>query len=269
MLKPLQIEFQKLRNSRYFWVLGTLFLIFMVSLPIATNYFLDYITGEGAEFAGISANQIPLFDFVDIWQNLTYIYSIFSVFLGFIVVVSISNEYSYTTMRQNIIDGMSRNQFLLSKIYMIIALGLAAAIAALIVGLCVGYMWSPVTDFEFVVRNIEFVGAYFLQMVGFLLFCLCVAMLIKRSGITIALLIFYVFMVEPIAVQMTKHGFKLPWLADLYPVSAIGNIIPNPYPKYILQQVQDYVGMADFLIWLAYAAFFAGLSFWLMNRRDV
>lgn len=87
MMRLLKIEFHKLRNTKYFWILASLFVMFMLAIPIASNFFLDYITEQGAEFAGISANQIPLYDFVDIWQNLTFVYKMFSIFLGFIVVI--------------------------------------------------------------------------------------------------------------------------------------------------------------------------------------
>lgn len=269
MMRLLKIEFHKLRNTKYFWILASLFVMFMLAIPIASNFFLDYITEQGAEFAGISANQIPLYDFVDIWQNLTFVYKMFSIFLGFIVVISICNEYSYTTVRQNVIDGMSRREFLLSKIYMIVAISVVVSIAALLIGLLMGYLWSPVTDFDFVVRNIEFVGAYFIHLITFLMFCLAVSMLIKRAGIAIAIMVFYIYMIEPIAVAITKHGLEWDFVSGLFPVAAAGNIIQNPFPKYVLMQVQDYIGLQDAVICLGYLGLFVWLSNFLIVKRDV
>ena len=271
MLRLLSIEFFKLRNSKYFWVLGGLFLVFLISVPIAGKFFMDYLSemGERISDLGLDPSEIPLFDFVDIWQNLTWFYKSFSVCLGFITVISVCNEFSYGTIRQNVIDGLSKKELLLSKLLMIIALSLLASIAALLVGILMGYLWSPVTEFTFIIKHLEFIPAYFLHLIVFQVFCLALALLIKRAGITLAGLIFYVYLIEPIAVAIIRFRFKLPWLSDLFPVSAFGNVIRLPFGKYALQETQTYVGMGDLGILLGYLLLLGFLVNWMMTRRDL
>lgn len=269
MVRLLSIEYFKLKNTRYFWVLGGLFLLFMFSLPIGVKLFLDYVTSQGANIGGLSANDLPLFDFVDIWQNLTWVFKKFSIFLGFIVVISVCNEYRNTTARQNIIDGMSRGEFLWSKILMIVVLSAVVALIAMIVGLVMGFAWSPVTEWSFVVKNIEFIFAYFVHLVTFLIFCLLVSMLIKKSGITIAILIFYIYMVEPIAVNIFLHGLEWEFASRLLPVAAAGNMIPLPFTKYILMETRDFIGLQDTVICAVYLLGFGYLAHRMITKRDL
>jgi ABC-type transport system involved in multi-copper enzyme maturation permease subunit len=270
MFRLLSIEFFKLKNTRYFWILAVLFVVFLFALPIGAHFFQDYLGSKGeVPVLGITANEIPLFDFVDIWQNLTFLYKYFSIFLGFIIVISVCNEFSYGTIKQNVIDGLSREELWLSKVLFIIAISLVMSLVALFVGLMCGLMWSPVTEWNFIVKNIAFIPAYFLHLVGFQLLCMVISLLIKRSGIVIALMVFYIYIIENIATGIIEYHYKLPWLADLFPVQAIGNIIRSPFNKFLLQETQDFVAMGDLGILAGYIALLLFLAYWLVGKRDL
>ena len=271
MLRLFKIEYFKLKHSKYFWILFGLFGIFLLAVPISLKIFLDYLTSIGEDIAdlGIAPSDMPFFDFVDLWQNITWTYSMFSIFLGFIMVISISNEYSYGTVKQNVIDGLSRKQFLWTKISFIIGLSAIVSFAALLIGLIIGLAWSPTKDFVFIVKHIEFIPAYFLHLVAFQLFCLMISIIIKRPGITIALLFFYIFMVEPILSTVLIYKYKLVLLGNLLPMKAIGNIIPMPWTKYALKQTQTSVGLDDLVILLVYIVIIYLISQWIAVKKDL
>jgi ABC-type transport system involved in multi-copper enzyme maturation permease subunit len=271
MLRLAALEFFKLRNTRYFWVLSAFFLLFLLSVPIASKALLDYLGGIGESISdlGILASELPIFDFVDIWQNLTWVYKNFSILLGFIVVISVCNEYSYGTVKQNVIDGLSRREYLWSKISFIIAISAIAAGAAFIIGLIMGMLWSPVKEFSFIIKNLLFIPAYFFHLVGFQLFCLLIAVLIRRSGFVLALLIFYIYVIERIAYAILRFQYELNWIADLLPLQAIGGVIPFPFGKYALQETQSHVAMGDMLILFGYIALIGWLCFRVMTKRDL
>lgn len=271
MSRLLAIEYFKLKNSKYFWVLMTFFLIFLMSVPIGAKVMLDYLTSIGEDFSGlgIKADEIPLFDFVDIWQNLTWVYKSFSILLGFIVVISISNEFSYGTIKQNIIDGLSRREFLLTKLSFIVVNAAIVSVITFFIGLIMGFLWSPVQGVEFIFKNVEFVGAYFLHLVAFQLFCLVVALLIKRSGITIALLIFYVYVIEKIITAIIEYHYELPKIAGLFPIEAMSNIIRLPFQKYALQETQTFVSAWDLSVLIGYIVLLTFISFRMMTKRDL
>ena len=270
MLRLLSIEYFKLKNSPFFWVLAGFFAIFLISVPIASKAFLNFVEAEGGNIVDkFAPGELPIFDFVDIWQNLTFIYSFFSIFLGFITVISVCNEYNYGTIKQNVIDGLSRKEFLSSKLLFILATSAIFSVIVLIIGLVMGYLWSPVKEYEFVVKNIEFIPAYFLHLVAFQSFCMLVSILIKRSGIVIAVLTFYIYVLEPIVTGIIEFKYKYELVANLFPRRALTNIIPFPFAKYILRETQTYVGWDDLGILLVYLGLILFLSYRIMVKRDL
>ena len=271
MLRLIDIEFYKLKNTKYFWVLFGLFIIFLVALPIGFRILLDYLTAIGENIGrwSVPANQMPFFDFVDIWQNLTWTYMNFSILLGFIMVISINNEYTYGTIKQNVIDGLSRNEMMWSKISFIFALSFIVCIAVLIIGLIMGFLFSPTQGFDYVTKHIEFIPAYFAHLVVFQLFCLMISMLIKRPGITISLLVFYIFVIEPILTSILIFKYKMDWLANLMPMKAISNIVPLPWSKYAFMETQTTVAFNDVLILAAYTVVIYLIARWILLKKDL
>ncbi len=268
-MRLLNIELYKLRNSRYFWWLGGLFIFFLLSVPLAARLILVKMTEMGAEIKGRGMDDLPLFDFLDIWQNLTYFYSIFSILLAFIIIISVSNEYRYGTVRQNIIDGLSRKQFLASKVLFILGSSAFVTLLILVIGLGMGFAFSEVTSVYFVTKNMHFLVAYFFELVGYQLLALFASLLIKRSGLTIVIMLFYTFIIEPLLRALISFKFELPWLADLLPVKAVGNSIKFPYSKYALMETQTYVGLCDFLVVLLYVGIFSFLSYRIITKKDL
>ena len=271
MIRLLSIEYFKLKNTRFFWVLLVLFVIFLAAVPIGVKTYLNYMVRFGNEFlfTGIRSDELPFFDFVDIWQNLTWIYKSFSILLGFIVVISVSQEFTFGTIKQNVIDGLSRKQFISSKILFLILLAITATCMALFVGLLAGLAWSPVQELEFVFKHLEFLGAYFLHLVAFLLFCLVVTLLIKRAGITISFLIFYLYIIEPIITAILHYKYELPWLSHSFPVRAMSNIIPVPLTKYLLRETQTFVGIPEFCTLVVWIITLISIAYFLVSKRDL
>lgn len=269
MLRLLHIEYLKVKNTRYFWVFFSFFVLFLLSIPLFSKSFLDYLAGQGADILGLSINTLPFFDFVDIWQNLTYLYKWLAILLAFIPVISLSNEFRYGTIKQNVIDGMSRNELLLSKISFSIVLSAIVSVIVFFIGLWMGFMWSPVRDTSFIFKNVEFVMAYFLVLVGFQLFCILITLLIKKSGIVILLLLFYFFAIEAFSYGWIKWNLELPELTSIFPLRGMANIIQNPFPKYILQEVYSSIRPRDVMVFFTHASIYTGLSFWLFNKRDI
>src|SRR5882724_12233184 len=117
MLHLLKIDLKKLTSYRTFWVVCGLYFLTLAFTTASGMEFLKWMAGKGAEFGTIiNISRIPLYHFPDVWQNLVYISGFFKIVLAIMVVISVTNEYQYRTIRQNIIDGMSRWEFLFSKI---------------------------------------------------------------------------------------------------------------------------------------------------------
>lgn len=269
MLRLFKIEMTKLWSTRYFKVLSILWLLAFLTIPIATWGVLQWMDSLlEATNVKIMPSQLPFFDFVDLWQNLTYCYKWVTVFICFSMVISVTNEFSYKTVRQNVIDGLSRKELWLSKILLMLGLSLVATGMVFVLGLVTGYALSPVTGISYVVRNIEFLGAYFFHVFMYMSFCFFVSVLIKRAGFAIALFLFWTYIVEISIVQFVDH-YASEQVGNLLPMEACWSLIQRPWGKYILNYAQDYVGLIDLGVAGVWTAIFLWGSYRLLAKRDL
>ena len=269
MTKLLTIEWLKLRHYRPFWVLLILYFVVLGLVSCSVMLFFEYIASQGAKFEGIDPTMIPFYDFADVWQNLTYLASFFKIFLGFIVVMSVTNEYDYKTVRQNIIDGLTKKEFLGTKLLIIVALSGATTLFIFLIGLVMGWIYSPVQGVDVMFGQTEFLLAYFLDVLTFLVFALLVGLLIKRTGFAIVLLAFYALFIEPIATGILTAVYPEWSFYEYFPMQAINNLIAQPFTKYAFREVQDFVAIKDVLVVGLYLAGFTFLNYWLLKTRDV
>src|SRR5688572_6247356 len=105
MLHLLRIDLKKLTNYRTFWVVGGLYFLILGFGAASGMEFLKLLSrlieGFGQE---ININRIPLYHFPDVWLNLIWHCGLLKIILAIMVVISVTNEYTYRTIRQNIID---------------------------------------------------------------------------------------------------------------------------------------------------------------------
>jgi ABC-type transport system involved in multi-copper enzyme maturation permease subunit len=258
----------KFRRYKPFMIILALFVLIYFAIGLSVKKFIDWFLKESAsQFSFFVDTGLPIFDFVDIWQNLAFITFLFKYILAFVVIISICLEYSNKTIKQNFIDGLSRRDFILSKIGLIAFLTLLSGVLLTILGLVLGMLYSPVKSFPFVIQNMEFVLAHMLEVFAFLSFALFVATLIRRTGFAIVLFVFYATSIEPIVTAVMKYQYDLPvWY---FPLKSISNIVRLPFEKYIFREVQDYVALQDVAAAGAWTAIFLLLAFLLIKKRDV
>jgi ABC-2 type transport system permease protein len=242
------------------------FVLAGLSIKSLLDWFMDKLKDDDVlkHFVGTG---IPLFDFVDIWQNLGWLATIFKWIPAFMVIISVTLEYSQKTIKQNIIDGLSKKEFLLSKITLVVAISLLSMFMLFFLGLFLGLLYSPVKGLPYIFENIEFVAAYGLEVFTFLCLALFAAFWIQRSGVTIILFLLYTACIEPITTAILHYHYK--WEVWYFPIEAINLIIQVPFQKYALSYVHDQVYWRDMVVSLGWAGVFLLLSYWLLKRRDL
>ena len=268
--KVIQLEYYKFRHYKPFLViLGLYCACFLASgffikrvLELIledqrNNELMQYFLGSG----------VPLFDFVDIWQNLGWLAAIFRWIPAFMIIMSVTVEYEQRTMKQNIIDGLTKGEYLASKLGLVAVISLGSALLLLILGLFLGMLYSPVKSLHDIFVHIEFVAAYGLEVFAFLCMAMFTAFLFRRSAVAIILFLMYTAFMEPVATAILHYHWK--WPVWLFPVEAINLIIRVPFQKYWLAFVQDELIARDVLVAVAWSAVFIGLSAWLLRRRDL
>lgn len=253
MLRLLRIDLLKLANYRAFWVLNILYGLLIIGIPAGVIEFLKWLDRLGADFDGFNPMKIPVLHFPDIWQNTTYVYTFLKIFMAIIIVISISNEFSYKTVRQNIIDGMSRLDFLKSKLATILLMSVASSALVFVTCLITGLIYTPEYDFNDVFNGVEFIGAYFVDLFGFLVFAFLLTVLLKRSALTIFILLIY-RMIEAIFIANLPESID--FIGDYFPLQAMSNMIEIPFPKYAFQEIKDYVVLPFVGVSLAWIGLF-------------
>ncbi|MEM6525603.1 MAG: ABC transporter permease [Bacteroidota bacterium] len=266
MLRLLRIDLLKLANYRAFWVLNILYGLLIIGIPAGVIEFLKWLDRLGADFDNFNPMKIPILHFPDIWQNTTYVYTFLKIFMAIIIVISISNEFSYKTVRQNIIDGMSRLDFLKSKLSTILLMSLASSVLVFITCLITGLIYTPEYDFSEIFDGVEFVGAYFIDLFGFLVFAFLMTVLLKRSALTIFILLIY-RMIEAIFIANLPESIDV--IGEYFPLQAMSNMIEIPFPKYAFQEIKDYVVMPFVGVSLAWIALFVYAIYAKLKSSDL
>jgi ABC-2 type transport system permease protein len=266
MKRLFTIEWYKLRDHSPFWIFAGLHIIILLLIFLSTKFFMDFVAGKGQMINEvIDPSVIPVFVFPDVWHNITYIAGFMMMIPAIYVIISVCNEISYGTMRQNIMNGMSRGEFMLSKFFLILILSLSVTLFLLVTGLVFGFIYTREIEIHALIKYSGFLAAYFLQVTLYQLFAFLLALLIKRTGLTMGLLILYTYVVEPIITLRIETE----WIKGLFPVKAINNLIRVPFGKYMLREIQDYVAIQDLGIAFAYAVLFVYLIYLVLRKRDL
>lgn len=267
MLHLLKIDLKKMMNYRTFWVVCGLYFITLAFTTASGMEFLKWlaslIDGFGQE---INITRIPLYHFPDVWLNLIWFSGLLKIVLSIMVVISVTNEFTYRTIRQNIIDGMSRSQFLFSKVLTNVLLSLMSVVMIFLIGLVTGMIYSPTIDFQNIITDLEFFPAYFLEIFFFLSYALLMSILIQRSGLTIILLLLSQ-MIE--AIITANIDELVPAIIPFFPMRSIWNLIDMPYQRYAFQEIQDYLTFSSVAIVLAWIVIFNYLSYLKLKKSDI
>ena len=111
MLRLLSIELDKIKRNRAAKVITIVYCSLILGISLFASYEFN--------FAGINfriADQ-GIFNFPFIWHFNSFMASWLKIFLAIVIVSIVANEYSYNTLKQNLIDGLSKKEFILSNFW--------------------------------------------------------------------------------------------------------------------------------------------------------
>ncbi len=273
MIRLLEIEWLKLKNYKIFWILIGMYFLGLILVLSSGMFLMQFLKYKGADFNGIDPTILPLYDFPDVWQNMTYIATFFKIIIAFIVAISVTNEISYRTMRQNVIDGLSKWEFLKSKIYLILVLSGAATLFIFLEGLITGLIYSHVINLSYIFSELDFLAAYFLEVFTFLSFTLLLSILLKKAGFVIVLVFMYTLIFEPfLTINMLHNPWikdYVSWLAPYLPIRALNNLIHVPFQRYVFMEIQDFIAWKDILIVIVWLGIYHLSIYKLLDKRDI
>lgn len=248
MKELLRIEWLKIKKYRTFWVLAGLFLVLMPiwNLEVANGFLKFGGSGKG----GVNILDTA-YSFPQVWGNLGFWGSIFIMFLSILVIIVTTNEFTYRTHRQNILDGWTRAQFFDAKVLVVILISLLATLYLFVLGIIFGAVNSGSLSGLF--SEFQQVGYFFLTSVDYLGFALFIAIWIKRSGLAIGLFLLYSMIIENIAKSIINHYIDLP-VGNLMPLQASDELLPFP----LIQMARAMMGGGATISMTTYALVAAG-----------
>jgi ABC-type transport system involved in multi-copper enzyme maturation permease subunit len=266
MSRLFHIELIKIRANAAFWVLTCLHIGIILLVVLSGHAFLKTISVNGESITNlIEPSAIPLYQFPDIWHNVTYVAAYLKFILAIYMIISITNEISFDTLRQNIMNGLSRVDFIISKYFLVLMLALGSTLFVFVTSLILGLTNTPEFEAQDLIKYSGFIPAYMLLLTAYLIFAVFIGLLIKRTGLAMGLMFLYTLIIEPVIALRIKTD----WIKGLFPIKAINNLIHMPFGKYALREIQDYVSLRETAIVLAYIALFTGLIYLLLRKRDL
>lgn len=267
MMHLLKIDLKKLTSYRTFWVVCGLYFITLAFSTASGMELLKWIARTFEDFGSkLNINRIPLYHFPDVWLNLIYFSGLFKIVLAIMTVISITNEFQYRTLRQNVIDGLSRWQFLATKILTNLLLSFLSVAMILVITFVTGLIYTPSINWNLVFADMEFLIAYFLEIFAFLSYALMLGMLVQRSGLSIILLLLSHMLEVIIRENIDEY---VPWLIPFFPMESISNLVPMPFKRYAFQEIRDYLTFSSIAIALGWTFLFNYFSYLKLKRSDI
>ncbi len=257
MQKLLSIEWLKLKKYRTFRVLTILFLVL---LPLWNWGIYNGMVSMGAGSFNILSQA---YSFPSVWENLGFWAGIFVMFLSILMIILISNEYTFRTHRQNVIDGWSRMDFFHGKVALVLAGSVLATVFMVLIGLVAGL---SVGGFSGIDGGWEKVLFFFIYTVNYLGFAALLAFWLRRSGLAIGMFFLYSFIIENMVRGLINWKSPEP-VGNFLPLQSSDQLLPFPILKAIGNMITK---TSDFNVWL-----YVGVSclwigvYYLLGKRLV
>ena len=259
MLNLLKLEWLKVKNYRAFWIFLGLYIIGLFSINWTAFQFQSQIT----------QNKVPLkifpYDFPAVYQTIAWVSSWLLYFPGMLIILVITNEYNYKTHRQNIIDGLTRQQFVAAKILFGLAIALLTTLSCFLIALFFGSSYSGSISFN----GIEYIGYSFIQTLCYLFLAMILAFVMRRSGLAMAVFFLYGLVFEQLIGGLLDYKLLTNGTTRFYfPLQASDVLIPITFGSSVIYK--DAPSQTVLLIVsLVYISLFVFLSFKKFQTDDL
>nr|WP_294926517.1 ABC transporter permease [uncultured Flavobacterium sp.] len=278
MNRLISIELQKIWKNKASKVLTLTYFILLSFIALIASIKFDLGVFK------FHLAEMGIFNFPFIWHFNTYVAAWLKFFLAIVIVSMMANEYSYGTLKQNLIDGLSKKEFVLSKFFTVVVFALCSTIFVFVMSLILGLCFSSYTEFGIIFTDLDYLLAFFVKLTGFFSFCLFLGILVKRSafalgfllvwsileGIAKGLLVFKIFPESTIGYTIMKF----------FPLEAMSNLIIEPFTRLsVIKTIGNQIGVAgtkdysvdyfSVLIVLVWTFLFVYFSYKLLKKRDL
>ncbi len=218
----LKLEWLKVRKYRAFIILLAFYLVSIFGI----NYIVSNTLGNRPSEGNIDVVGMLVgtpFDFPQVWHTVSYLGSFLLIIPGLIIILLMANEYSFRTGRQNVIDGVSKAQFIDTKIAMILIISLVSTLLTFLAGVVFGLSGEA----PFSADGMKYMGYFFVNAVSYMSVALVIVVLLKRSGVSIGIYFLYSFIVENLLSLIINRNV---WdgAGNFLPLASADKLLPMP-----------------------------------------
>ncbi|RYF91571.1 MAG: hypothetical protein EOO03_01040 [Chitinophagaceae bacterium] len=270
MQSLLKIEWLKLKNYMVFKVLS----IFFVVGVVLTNYIV-YSVNKNIVGSIKPINLVAAFNpytFENTWQTTSYATGYLLILPALLIIILVTNEFSFRTSRQNIIDGWSRQEFIHVK--MMLALLISIASTLLVILTAAGF--AMFSKSEFSLNGFDHVGYFLLKSFSYNMMAILVSVLIRRTGFAIGLYFIYLGaeniisqLLDVWSMKLKKDGVAdLGSMGDYLPMNASDGLLT--FPDNPLKSIAKAALPTDYYsVVIACAAVYLVFFIWFSRRRFI
>lgn len=281
MRRLLTLEYYKNFTYRPFQIFSILYFAIIIGL-----LFIGLVDINVTEGFQINLKEQGIYNFPGIWNFTTWIVAILKIFLGLIIVFSICQEFTNRMFKQNTIDGLSRGEFITSKLITIFIFTLISTVVVFILTLILGFSYSESTDSKLVYEEMFFILHYFLKLFAFFSFLMFISVLFRKS-IFVLLALFLWWILEAIlsgvesfikfkglaneqAAEVMKESF---FFSKILPLESMSQLLPNPIMRLKAAKIfgvpyQFQYPTESVIACIIWCALFIFGSYWILKKRD-
>jgi ABC-2 type transport system permease protein len=260
-IQALRVEWIKLRYYRTFWILLA---VIVVCVP-AFNYIIyDFTDNNIPKINGQSLLGKP-FSFPDVWRTVPFNTGILLFMPAILIITIFSNEYTFRTHRQNVIDGWSRSRFIQIKLVEVFLLTAFVTGIAILTCFYFGFLTHSAGDKSASWPEYRFILYFFVEMLDYMLIAALIAMLVRRAGLSLGIFFLYMF-VEQFVVALFRNKYKKDWV-DYLPEEVSDRLIPNSFARRMMSANNSNLWEKHVPLYLTITLLYIFLYVFIIYRR--
>jgi len=269
MLRLIKLEWSKFKKNT---TLTLLFIFFCVFFP-ATLFFGSILPTGLPNFL---PSKDSFFSFPGIWEYLGYAGNwIVFFFLGVIVIYTFTIEVSNKTLRQSIINGLTRQEVFISKLLNVVLLSAFATLYYTLLSFIIGLINTEDFSLGIAFSNEMAIPRFFLMSFSYMTFALFLAFVFRKAGIAVFFYISYVIIIEPLIRMVAKEKIYSGAYINYFPMNATEDLMPllgakttNSFPTNM-----DFAFLLTFkeaaIFTIIYTLIFLFISYSLFIKKDI
>lgn len=268
IISLIELEWFKYSKNRLF----KFAVLFLLILPPGLLFMLSKIKTQPPVPSGVYYISFP-----QVWDWAAYIMNWSSFFMiGFIAIFIIAYERENNLLKQSIINGLSRNNYFLSKVLFMLTIILGYTLYYILISYVFGMIFTSTEVGPSL--NFKLISGIFIMMLLYASMGMISAMLLKRVGIAAITYIIYGMFLENILRYAIHSNIVMNITMNLYPINAAEDLAPFPVPGEMDTMMSEAAdeGFNIFLTYeqaaittLIYISIFLFFTYRMIKKRDL